>query len=66
MKPVKFKTVDSPLYSLCKAENESVLQLFCVYTVTGNSLEQLGLSVSEISLSDKYKHGSTKKIILGE
>ena len=35
----KFKTVDSPLCSLCKTENESTLHLFCECAVTSNLLE---------------------------
>ena len=39
----KFKIVDSPLCSLCKTENESMLHLFCECAVTRNLLEQFKL-----------------------
>ena len=49
----KFKIVDSPLCSLCKTENESILHLFCECAVTSNLLEQFKLWVSDIFLFGK-------------
>ena len=49
----KFKIVDSPLCSLCKTENESMLHLFCECAVTSNLLEQFKLWVSDIFLFGK-------------
>ena len=46
----KFKIVDSPLCTLCKTENESMLHLFCECAVTGNLLGQFKLWVSDIFL----------------
>ena len=46
----KFKIVDSPLRTLCKTENESMLHLFCECAVTSNLLEQFKLWVSDIFL----------------
>ena len=60
----KFKIIESPLCSLCKKENESVLHLFCTCTVTRNLFEHLRLWLAGISLLENINL-EPQAIILG-
>ena len=60
----KFKIIESPLCSLCKKENESVIHLFCTCTVTRNLFEHLRLWLAGISLLENINL-EPQAIILG-